>query len=416
MLITGNKNTRSLESPNEDMDSAAKGASRITVKTISDSAALAGLEVEWRDLCRRAAEHGFFQTYTWVWAWWKYLGEPSGYGLRIITVKQDGRLVLIWPLVVNKQLLWRVGTWPGAGTGQYGDLLIEAGSDRADWLEVAWRAIEDDCNIDVLYLEGIQENAIVQSFLAGDTGRLKPVASSPRVNIREFQDWETFHAGLKRSFRQNIHRTRRRLKEKGQLIHRVIEDPAEIEQVVAKSIKLKLGRLKQRSIYGRLLGRPEAEQWLDQLTQSTQQDGVLMITTLSLDETILATQIGFLYRRHFYCYFGAFDIAYSTFQPGKLEPAGTLKWAFENDVDTFDLMPPADDYKLYWARPEAAVQIFIGHITAWGRIAKPLYNNNLRNNAIGFYPYLARGFRRFVVRLVANSNLSMDGLRLICPL
>ena len=86
----------------------------------------------------------------------------------------------------------------------------------------------------------------------------------------------------------------------------------------------------------------------------------------------------------------------------------------QDDVDTFDLMPPADDYKLYWARHEKTVQVFISRVTAWGRIAKLLYNSNLRGNAIGFYRYLPGGFRRFVVRLLANKNFSMDGLRLIC--
>jgi hypothetical protein len=74
--------------------------------------------------------------------------------------------------------------------------LLEAGPDRTNWLEVAWGAIEGDCNIDVLYLEGIQPNAMVQGILAGSTGRLKPETSSPRVNIREFLDWETYRAGM----------------------------------------------------------------------------------------------------------------------------------------------------------------------------------------------------------------------------
>ncbi len=402
MLLSGHKNPRSSRAPTEGSDTAATSTNGITLEIIADSDAHAGLEAKWRDLCNHAPEHGFFQIYTWVWAWWKHLGEASGYKLCIITVNQDGRLVLIWPLVVRRLALWHIGTWLGAGTGQYGDLLLEAGADRTHWLEAAWRAIEDDCNIDLLYLEGIQENAIVQSFMAGNTGVLQPKTNSPCINIREFRDWQTYQAGLKRSFRQNMHRTRRRLEEKGQLVHRVLDDPAEIAQVVTKSIRLKLDWLKQRNIYGRLLEKAEAKQWLDQLTQSAQQDGLLKITTLNLDETMIAMQIGFLYRRHLYCYFGAFDIAYSSFQPGKLETADTLKWAFENDVDTFDLMPPADDCKLYWAQSETTVQTFIGHITAWGRIAKLLYNNDLRNNAIGFYRYLPRGFRRFVVRLLVN--------------
>jgi CelD/BcsL family acetyltransferase involved in cellulose biosynthesis len=113
-------------------------------------------------------------------------------------------------------------------------------------------------------------------------------------------------------------------------------------------------------------------------------------------------QVGFLYRRHLYCYFGTFDITYSSFQSGKLETADTLKWAFENEVDTFYLMPPADDYKQYWARHVSTVQVFISHATAWSRIGQLLYNNSLRNSVIGFYRCLPRSFRRFVVRVLPN--------------
>jgi len=401
MKVTGNHKTSSFQFDAEGLAPALQRTAGIRVETIKDSDALSRIETEWRDLCSRAPEHDFFQTFTWVWPWWKYLGQPLGYELHIVTVRMDGRLVLIWPLVARKQGLWRVGGWLGTGSGQYGDLVIEEGPDRTIWFEAAWRAITTGRGIDVLHLEGIREDAVVRRFLIKKKGRIKVTSTSPYVDICKWQDWDAFHTGLKRGFRRNLQRTRRRLNEKGQLVHRFIEDPMEFESIVTRSISLKLNWLKKRNTYGRLLEKPELERWLNHVVLAAQRDSALKMSTLSLDDSIIATQIGFLHHGHYYSYFGSFDTDYTSLQPGKVETTNTLMWAFENGVETFDLMPPADDYKLDWARHEATVVIFDSYPTVLGRLGKVWYGSGLRDKALWIYGRLPRRFRRFVVRLFA---------------
>ena len=398
----GNHKTNLSQYNAEGLEPASQYATGLHVEMINDSDALNHIETEWRELCQRAPEHNFFQTFTWAWAWYKYFIEPSESELCIVTVRMDGRLVLIWPLVVYKQGLWHVGKWLGSGSGQYGDLVIEEGPDRSIWLEVAWRAITTDYGIDVLHLEHIRKDAVVRRFLIDKKGRLKVTSTAPYVDITEYEDWYEYHAGLKRGFRRNMFRTRRRLIEKGRLEHRLIEEPSEFESVVTKSISLKLNWLKKRNLYGRLLEKPESERWLMHVALAAQKDNALKMATLSLNDTVIATSIGFYYRKRYYAYFGAFDIDYTSFQPGKLEITYALMWAFENDVETFDLMPPTDDYKLDWARHEVTVENFASYPTIWGRIGKVWYGAGLRDKAIWCYRRLPRQFRRFIVRLLAK--------------
>lgn len=400
-LIKSHK-TSSYQFDDEGLEPASQKAAVIHVDTINDTDALNHIETEWRDLCLRAPEHNFFQTFTWAWNWWKYLGEPSGYELRIVTVRMDGRLVLIWPLVTRKQGLWHVGNWLGVGSGQYGDLVIEEGSDQTIWIEAAWRAITTGCGIDVLHLEGIREDAVVRRFLIDKKGKIKVMSKAPYINISEYEDWYAYHAALKRGFRRNMLRTRRRLNEMGQLVHRFIEDPSELESVVKKSISLKLKWLKKRNIYGRLLEKPESEKWLLNVALAAQKDDLLKTTTLSLDDTIIATSIGFLYRGNYYVYFGAFDVDYTPFAPGKLDTTDALMWSFENDVETFDLLSPTEEYKLDWAWREVTLEIFDSYPTTLGRIGMVWYGTGLRDKAIWFYRRLPRWLRRFVVRFLGS--------------
>lgn len=398
MRLKGSQ-TNSLQSRAERLDPPSQNPAGIYVDILKNPGALSGIETEWRDLCQRAPAHGFFQTFAWVWPWWKHLGEPCGYGLRIVTVRMDGRLVLVWPLVVRRQGLWRVGVWLGAGSGQYGDVVIEEGSDQGAWLEAAWDCIRTECGIDVLNLEGIRENAVVRRLLVQKLGKRKVVVTAPYVDITKWRDWAAFHAALKRGFRRNLVRARRRLSAQGHLRHRAINDPLEIERIISQSVRRKLDWLRERNIYGRLLERPEAEKWLIRTALAAHADGTLNMTALSVGDAIVATQIGFLHHRHYYSYFGSFDADYSSFKPGKVEIEDTFIWAFENRVETFDLMPPADDYKLDWPGFQATVEAFDGYPTAWGKIGKVWYGMGLRDKAIRVYGRLPRRFRRLAVRL-----------------
>ncbi len=393
--------TTASQAPVTGLDPSSQQNAGIHVETIRDTATLSRIETEWRKLCERAPGHGFFQTFSWIWPWWKYLGEPSGYELRIVTVRMDGRLVLIWPLVVRRQGLWRVGVWLGSGTGQYGDLVIEEGAEQNNWCEAAWYAIKTDCGIDILHLERIREDAVVRHFLTGKKGKLKETATSPYIPVEKYQDWDAFHTQLKRSFRRNLRSAHRRLRVQGKLQHRFIDDPLEIEQIVTKSIRLKLSWLMKRNTYGRLLERPEAENWLVNTTIAAQEEGTLKLAVLSLDDTVIATQIGFLHHQHYYSYFGSFDIGYSSFKPGKVETENALQWAFENGVETFDLMPPADEYKLDWSQHKANIATFVSYPSNWGRLGKFWYSSGLRDKAVRIYWRFPRKFRRLIVRLLA---------------
>lgn len=402
MLLTPHRNNNLYRYQLNDFDNLSQGTKGICVETITSTETFSKLEKVWCELCDRAPEHSFFQTYTWTWSWWKYIGEPTGYALRLITIREDGRLVLIWPIITRRQGFWIVGSWLGSETNQYCDVIIEAGVNRNTWLKTAWHAIKTDCTIDVFRLEGIRKDSAIRQFLNKKNGNLKSVASSVYINIHEFPDWQKFSIGLKRKFWKDLLRTRRRLNEKGQLVHKILNDPSEIKKAISKSIKFKLEWLRARNNYGRLLEKPEAEQWLINTALAAHYNNTLIMTTLNLNDAIIACQIGFLYHRSFYCFLGAYDLNYSAFQPGKIETSDTLKWAFENNVDTYDLMPPLENYKKYWVQHEDSIETFTSYATSWGRMSKIWYNIGLRDKAIGIYHHLPRKLRKFSAQLLSN--------------
>ncbi len=113
MSLTQHRNNNLYRYQLNDFDNLSHGTKGICVETITSTETFSKLEKEWCELCDRAPEHSFFQIYTWTWTWWKYIGEPSGYALRLITIRENGRLVLIWPIITRRQGFWIVGTVRG---------------------------------------------------------------------------------------------------------------------------------------------------------------------------------------------------------------------------------------------------------------------------------------------------------------
>src|SRR5437763_14248091 len=101
-------------------------ALRVVVDVIRERAGFDALEPEWNDLFRRAGTSAqLFQTFNWNWHWANHYvpatrGARSGLSLAVVTVRRDGRLVMLWPLVLERVAGLEVLKWMGEPLTQYG--------------------------------------------------------------------------------------------------------------------------------------------------------------------------------------------------------------------------------------------------------------------------------------------------------
>ena len=74
---------------------------RLRVETLQDMNDFAALEKEWGDLYRNSPRATPFQSWAWLYPWWKFYGED--YDLRLITVRDHtGLLVGLMPLMLER--------------------------------------------------------------------------------------------------------------------------------------------------------------------------------------------------------------------------------------------------------------------------------------------------------------------------
>ena len=96
-------------------------------EVIRDPAAFDGLAGEWDALVDRCAPATPFQSHAWLSSWWQSYGRPGR--LRLVTVRRDGRLVAVAPLMLRHRLL-PVLVPVGAGLTDFLDVLVD--DDHAD--------------------------------------------------------------------------------------------------------------------------------------------------------------------------------------------------------------------------------------------------------------------------------------------
>ena len=92
------------------------------VEVVRDLTALEALAEEWDALVDRCSAATPFQTHAWLASWWRSYGQRGR--LRVVTVRQDGRLVAVAPLMLRRRVLPLL-TPIGVGLTDFLDVLLD---------------------------------------------------------------------------------------------------------------------------------------------------------------------------------------------------------------------------------------------------------------------------------------------------
>src|SRR5262245_60013268 len=107
----------------------------LTIDRITDREAFTALREEWSDLLASSEADCVFLTWEWLHTWWNLLA--AGRQLHLITVRSDGRLVGLLPLLVTppdwrRLIPFRRFEFLGAGSvgSDYLDAIVRSGWER----------------------------------------------------------------------------------------------------------------------------------------------------------------------------------------------------------------------------------------------------------------------------------------------
>jgi CelD/BcsL family acetyltransferase involved in cellulose biosynthesis len=183
----------------------------LKVAVISEAKDFAALEEEWEELYRNSPLATPFQSWAWLYSWWEFYGR--GYELRLVTIRDDGLLVGLMPLMLQRLAGFGRLLFIGTGPTDYQDVLVREG----------WESLVSQA--------GVQALRQLDGWQVADLQQLRPEAAAwgifegwagPRASmwqdnfpVVDVQPWDELLMTVERKLRNNARRTLRRAEEDG---------------------------------------------------------------------------------------------------------------------------------------------------------------------------------------------------------
>jgi CelD/BcsL family acetyltransferase involved in cellulose biosynthesis len=323
------------------------------VDRVEGTNGFANLREEWNRLVESSRANCVFLTHEWLFTWWKHLA--CGCALSILTVREGGRLVGIFPLVLRgpqySRMIPRSLEFLGSGV---------IGSDYLD--VIASPAAEQEVNQafgnhlshlgEVLHLSALRRGSSIVEGLSvqlekhGWRVKEEQINVCPHIDLRG-QSWEGFLSSLGSSQRYNFNRRLRSLQKNFELTVENVHAPEGADSALETVIELHRKRWSSRA---------ESEAFQDNATIAFHREfvqlaaarGWLRILVMRLNGEAVAALYGFRYGETFYFYQSGFNPAWSRNSVGLVLMGLAIKGAIEEGASEYDFLHGAEEYKFHW--------------------------------------------------------------------
>lgn len=330
--------------------------STATVYEIVDTRpAFDALETEWNELFARAGRGTqVFQTFNWNWHWCNhYLPKSSGNGaattLAVVTARQHGRLVMIWPMVKERSSGLTQLAWMGEPVSQYGDVVLDEGVDAAALLAEAWRFVVAELAPDVARLRKVRDDAAVAPFLAGTGSLPTQRLAAPYLDLASAKDFAEYEQRYSPRSRRNRRRLARRLEERGPMAIERHAGGERARDLATLALALKRDWLKDRGLVSPALSDPRMTAFFAAIAGADVRPVGCQVSALTSDGNAAAIEIAIRCKDRTVMHVIVFNLNYEKSGAGVLLLENTFANSFDGTCRVFDLLAPADSYKVDWA-------------------------------------------------------------------
>jgi CelD/BcsL family acetyltransferase involved in cellulose biosynthesis len=351
------------------MDETIQTARRYDI--ISDEAQFRALQPEWDALWSKA--HGYYyQSFSFCWLAWTHVSKPHGRKLTCIVCREDGRVVMIWPLETCKRALWTYLVPLGPEGGDYTSVLVENGASAEALITDAWNTARRRCGADFIHLPYVRDTLHLHTLVMQERRILFSEAhNASAATLRGAGSWEQYGRTLGTLFGKRPGTFVNRLSKEGKVAVRVV-DPAEegeIQSIIAWMFRCKRqwsDRVGKHSVW---IDSPEFEVFLNKLIHSGEVPSMARLIVVTLNDAPVAGIIVSVGNPWASAIFAGYDPQYSKCCPGLIAVEHCVKWAFDNGFD-LDFGVGTERFKSYWARGEASTAWTVQIINSvWGLLA-----------------------------------------------
>jgi len=332
-------------------------------------AAYRDLRGEWEQLARLQRSPVLFQMPALLDAWAQHFAADAGNTLTTVVVRRDdGRAVLIWPLVVERNGPVRIARGAGTPFGQYDELLLDPECDAEAALAEATAALNRTARPDLLFLERVRADSALHAAIGSQATPSNP-EGAPFSDVSG--GTAALFATLKSRVVQQQKKRIRRFEQEGSVGFEVAADPVEAERWLMEAMTIKREWLRMTGRFSRAFAKSELADLLVHYARTlTGPDASprMVVSRLTLDGRTAAVEMGFRHGATYHLYLGAFSADFAKFGPGNILTEKLLHWCAENGIARYDMLAPRSRNKSEWQSAEVEVCDFTLPTTWRGRL------------------------------------------------
>jgi CelD/BcsL family acetyltransferase involved in cellulose biosynthesis len=315
------------------------------------------LAPEWIALEDRTPEATGFQTFAWCRNWLA-ARQTSGQHAKlcVVAVYDAQRLVMLWPLEIERHAKISIARWIGEPLTQYGDILAEPGADRIHWFDAAREHLWRRKDVDLFALSRMRDDSVLAQ-LATALKAAGPRTSAPFVDLTCSRQ----HANG-RSRHKSISRRAKHLASAGPVSLSVIEDRAARIWTLRTALAQKRSWLHDKGLYSAGLTHAATDAFFDMIAAMD----YLCVHVLLVGQEQAAVEIGFVHKMAYRSLLGTFDLRFAAGSPGHALTSMVIERCTAQGLKTFDFLAPSDPYKMTWAENTVEIGTFLKPVTIWG--------------------------------------------------
>jgi CelD/BcsL family acetyltransferase involved in cellulose biosynthesis len=339
------------------------------VHVLTTLAQMADQKNLWSGLDRRSsATLVWFQSFDWCYTWMCH--NQHSCTPHVLMLVEHGKAVAILPLML-KITPWRakILLMLGDPHSQYGNLLTETGVLRQHQLKQFETVLAAQGQWDGLVLNHVPTGSALEHLMITARRMERLDNQSMVVDLATHESVESYSKSLSKNTFKNLRRRRKHLEDLGALSFKALRPTdSGFSAAIDNCVAMKQQWLQATGRIGSGLKDESFSEFLKNIGPPVEgKDGPLAFV-LSIDKQVVAVELGFLQRGHYYSYMGAFDLALRQHAPGRLQIHETIGWLIEQGAQSMDLLANPTEYKRDVANLSIALSCFARSRTLLGAL------------------------------------------------
>lgn len=349
----------------------------LSLDLITTRPAFLDLEKEWTELFERAGRpEQVFMTFPWCRHWADaYLNRPGcKTQLAILTGRESGRLVMVWPLVLNHIAGLRELSCLGEPVSQYGDVLVEPDLAVQRDLSDGWAHLVRSLRPSVVRLNKTRADSVIAPLMTALGARITQDQQAPYVDLTAGGDWATLEKRLFTSKSiKNRRRQARRLEEMGEVSINTYAAGPEAQALAAAAIELKRAWLAEKGLVSPAISDQRTLDFFSCLAANPALGNFIRFSSLDVSGRPAAISLGFACKGRLAVHLIVYAAEFEKAGAGALLMEHSIRSAFADGFKVYDLLAPGGGYKHEWTELSVPVADYSLALTRAGRLYASAY-------------------------------------------